>query len=86
MGGEDDYVERVVVVPERAGYEAVVEREVLRGMSHPVQGDEPGLLVYLVFILRTLVNLDDDVDGVFRAGFYVVPEVHGVNDLMANVQ
>jgi hypothetical protein len=84
---EDEDVERVAVVAVRPGDEAVVGGVVHRAEEHPVDLEEPRLLVELVFDARPLRDLDDGLKvlGQFARlgrGRDVMPGVnHGVDDV-----
>src|SRR3989338_2952249 len=54
-------VKRIPVVPQSLGYEAVVERINLGCVVHTVKRNNSSLLIYLVLILGTTRNFNDDV-------------------------
>src|SRR3989344_3101862 len=71
-GGEHEHIDGVTIVPESLGDEAILDRIRRRRVVRPVKLDEPGLLINLVFVLRALRYLDDDVHLLFRARVDVV--------------
>jgi hypothetical protein len=78
IGGEEDDVEGVVVVPERLWHEAVVVGECGRRVIGTVELDEAGRLIDLVLVVGAFRDLNDDVD-LIRSVFSnrnVVPQVH----------
>src|SRR3989344_4408960 len=67
MRGEQNDIKRVTIIPERLRDESVIKWVVLRAMENAVKFDDSRLLIYLVLIMRTLWDLDDDVHFFFRA-------------------
>src|SRR6202012_3400851 len=60
---QDDHgVERVTVLGQRAGDEAIVMRIPGRGEQHPVQPDRVDSRIVLILVPGSLRDLDDDVD------------------------
>src|SRR5690606_23003411 len=74
-------VQRVVIVRERPGEEAVISRVVDGAVEQPIEAEQPALLVELVLVPAPAGDFDDDVQLIrrFRAGGQVVPGVpdHG---------
>ena len=60
---EDQSIERIAVVAERARDEAVVGGIVHRAEKHAIQFEQPGFLVQLVLVLGPFGNFDDDGKG-----------------------
>ena len=67
LGDADHRVERVAVLAERVGDEAVVGRVDDRGEQEPVELDAAELLVPLVLVARPLRDLDEAVQGFVHA-------------------
>src|SRR5581483_9403658 len=65
-------VERVAVLTERVGDEAVVGRVLGRREEHAVEPDGTALVVHLVLVARSAGDLDDDLDF-HRGGRYPRP-------------
>ena len=82
---EDECVERIAVVGERAGDESVVARVMDRRIEVAVQPEDVELLVVLVLVDALMGNFDDGIDDIGRLGpngeFKVVR--HNVRDLFS---
>ena len=76
---QDQGVQRVAIVTERPGDEAVVGRVVHGAVQHPVQPHQSRFLVELVLVLAAHRHFDDDGEGLgdqVVVDVDVVPGVH----------
>ena len=80
---QHEHVERIAVVAQRAGQEAVVAGIVDRAVEHAVEPEDAELLVELVLVALVGRDLDDgrDLVGGLGAGRDVVPGVEAARGL-----
>ena len=75
---EDEHVQRVAVVRQRAGQKAVVGGIDRGSIEHAVEPQQPRFLVQLIFFLAALRDLDERLEVLFRDPRLrdVVPDIH----------
>ena len=74
-------IERIAVVAERPGDEAVVGGIVHGAVQHPIQTQQSGLLVQLVLVLAAFRHFDDDREHRFDDRVVHVAVMPGMHPL-----